>query len=164
MGAHENPVQATRSSKRRASAAHSQQLPTAKKRVVLGDLTNSLNLGSFRDSDFGPNKPKCTLKWKEEEEEEEEEDDDDDDDEEEEEEEEDQEQEPPAAEIAVSSMVHAPKCGYSNSIYKHLRAQEVQLSPFFFFFFFFFFFSTYLVDFLTDWDLGFCFLKMNIGF
>jgi hypothetical protein len=73
MGAHENPVQATRSSKRRASAAHSQQLPTAKKRVVLGDLTNSLNLGSFRDSDFGPNKPKCTLKWKEEEEEEEEE-------------------------------------------------------------------------------------------
>lgn len=111
MGAHENPLQATRTSKRRASAAHSQQLPTAKKRVVLGDLTNSLNLGSFRDSDFGSNKPKCTLKWQEEEEEE--------------------DQEPPAADIAVSSMVHAPKCGYSNSIYKHLRAQEVQLSHFY---------------------------------
>lgn len=115
MGAHENPVQDTRSSKRRASAAHSQQLPTAKKRVVLGDLTNSLNLGSFRDSDLGPNKPKCTLKWKEEEE----------------------DQEPPAAEIAVSSIVHPPNCSYSNSIYKHLRAQEVQLSHFYLIKFFF---------------------------
>ncbi|XP_059445636.1 cyclin-A3-4-like [Corylus avellana] len=110
MSAHENPVQDTRSSKRRAPAAHSQQFPTAKKRVVLGDLTNSLNLGSFRDSDLGPNKPKCTLKWKEEEEEEEE------------------DQEPRAAEIAVSSMVQPPNCSYSNSIYKHLRAQEMEVN------------------------------------
>ncbi|XP_062177749.1 cyclin-A3-4-like [Alnus glutinosa] len=108
MGAHENTVQATRSSKKRASAVLSQQLSTAKKRVVLGDLTNSLNLGSLRDSDFGPNKPKCTLKWKEEEEEE--------------------DQEPSEEETAVSSMVHPLKCAYSNSIYKHLQAQEMEVS------------------------------------
>jgi len=118
MGAHENTVQATRSSKKRASAVLSQQLSTAKKRVVLGDLTNSLNLGSLRDSDFGPNKPKCTLKWKEEEEEEE-------------------DQEPSEEETAVSSMVHPLKCAYSNSIYKHLQAQEVQLFDFYLINFFF---------------------------
>lgn len=137
MDAHENMVQATRSSKKRASAAHSQQLPSAKKRVVLGDLTNSLNLGSFRDSDCGPKKPECTLKWKEEEEEEEE------------------VEEPSEAEIAVSSMVHPLKCAYSNSIYKHLQAQEVQLSDFYLITGFNFF--TYLVDFLNEWDLRFFF-------
>ena len=109
MDEQQNQVHATSSTNKRASATNSLKLPTPKKRVVLGDLTNSPNVGSTLNSDFGPNKPKWAFNSKEVEE----------------------EDEPPESEIVLSSM-EPFNCAYSNSIYNHLRAQEVHLSFFIF--------------------------------
>lgn len=105
MDEQQNRVHATRSTNKRASATNSLKLPTPKKRVVLGDLTNSPNVGSTLNSDFGPNKPKWAFNSKEVEE----------------------EDEPPESEIVLSSM-DPFNCAYSNSIYNHLRAQEMDVN------------------------------------
>lgn len=112
------------------NSVHCLQPPTTKKRVVLGDITNSQHVGSNRKSDFGPKKPKWTLDCKRKNEEE--------------------DQKPSGAEVAVSSMDHPLKCTYSNRIYRHLRDQEVfgtchEFWLLVYIFHFFIFFALYLV-------------------
>ncbi|XP_059644235.1 G2/mitotic-specific cyclin C13-1-like [Cornus florida] len=112
MGKQENSVRTTGASKKRAFASVTtpnqslQQLPPTKKRVVLGELTNSLNAGSIRTSGFGDAKqtePKLrkTKKKKE------------------------KIDESVKSDIVGVSDV-PQKCGYARLIYQHLHSLEVQ--------------------------------------
>nr|XP_048336231.1 G2/mitotic-specific cyclin C13-1-like [Ziziphus jujuba var. spinosa] len=115
MTEQENCVPTTcSSSKKRASsesAIQPQQLPNLKRRVVLGELTNSLNISLLaQNSDRSLKKPNSDLKNKEEEEEEE-----------------GGEFLDKTEKISVSS-VDPPKRVYSSSIYQHLHALEMEVN------------------------------------
>ncbi|KAK9287079.1 hypothetical protein L1049_015489 [Liquidambar formosana] len=106
MGEQENGVRTTRASKKRAyastaSAIQSQQLPTTKKRVALGELTNLPNILQTQNSDLDTQKPKRRLKKKN--------------------------QEPTKPEIVVKSSDDDPqKCVYASGIYEHLHSLEME--------------------------------------
>ncbi|XP_022763464.1 G2/mitotic-specific cyclin C13-1-like [Durio zibethinus] len=110
----ENLVPLTRSSsqsKKRASVTHSflLQPPLAKKRVVLGELTNSPDIGSDQNPKYrsknerdpsSKTKPTCELK-------------------------EENKQEPNDI-VIDESFGDLNKCSYSSSIYDHLRSLEIE--------------------------------------
>lgn len=102
MGEQENCGPATRSSKKRAtSVAQPQQLPNLKRRVVLGELTNSPNIALSQCFDQ-PLKKRDDNSKKE------------------------ADQEAlDKTEILNVSSVDPQRCAYSSSIYQHLHSLEV---------------------------------------
>uniref|UniRef100_A0A5B7CG46 Putative G2/mitotic-specific cyclin C13-1-like n=1 Tax=Davidia involucrata TaxID=16924 RepID=A0A5B7CG46_DAVIN len=112
MGEQENCERTTHASKKRAFASVAtanqtlQQLPPTKKRVVLGELTNSSNVGLTHTSGFGDTqKPKLKLKKTKKKKV--------------------QDQESVKSEIAASSD-DPQKCAYAPLIYLHLHSLEVE--------------------------------------
>ncbi|KAF3435508.1 hypothetical protein FNV43_RR22597 [Rhamnella rubrinervis] len=104
MGEQENCVPPTSSSKKRStSVAQPQQLPNLKRRVVLGELTNSPSIALAQCSDQPLKKRDDNMK-----------------------EEESDQGALDEAEILTVSSVDPQRCAYSSSIYMHLHSLEME--------------------------------------
>ncbi|KAJ7967533.1 Cyclin [Quillaja saponaria] len=91
------PIRASKTKRRGSSGAQPLQSPISKKRVVLGELTNSVNVVLPQKSDPGVKSPYGKLEDKE----------------------------APKTDIAMS-YVNPHKCSYSRSLYMHLHALEME--------------------------------------